>query len=166
MLIRLFAITTCSLLALALPAMAATYNQYPGYSREGRDGRPDNRQHFQQLRRDLDLSREQTRQIRTILGERREQMEPLRERCRSDRTAMREHMRRGDFRGEELRQLAHRQADCRVDRQVLRHSTHERIAGVLTPEQRTRWEQQRQERHDQFPGRGNHRGWGAQRKFE
>ena len=166
MLTRLLAITTCSLLVLALPATAATYNRYPGNSPGGRDGRPDGRQNFQQLRKDLDLTQEQARQIRTIIGERREQMAPLRERCRSEHSAMREYRQRGDLHADQLRQMAYRQADCRIDRLMMRHSTREQIAGVLTPEQRARWEQHRQERHDRFPGQGNHRGWGAQRQFE
>ena len=71
MLTRMLALTTLLLLALALPAVAATYAQSPGYVTPDRDGRQGSRRHLQQLRKDLGLTKEQTRQIRQITSDRR-----------------------------------------------------------------------------------------------
>lgn len=158
MLIRLLALTTLLLLALALPAVAAPYAQSPGYAPSDRDGRQDSRRHLRQLRKDLGLTDEQTRQIRAIISDRRNQLASLRERCHADRTTMHAAFRRGDLGEEELRQTAHRQADCRVDGLLQRRSARERISTLLTPEQHVRWEEKR----ERFPGQGNHRQWGRQ----
>ena len=160
MLTRMLALTTLLLLAMALPAVAASYAQSPGYATPDRDGRQGSRRYLQQLRKDLGLTDEQTRQIRAIVSDRRNQLAPLRERCHADRTAMRAAMRRGDLNEEELRQTAHRQADCRVDGLLQRRSARERISALLTPEQRTRWE----ERRERFSGQGSHR-WGGRQNF-
>ena len=161
MLIRLLVLTALLFLVPGFPAAASSYPKPSGYADEGRDRRQDSRHLLRQLRTDLDLTKAQTRQIREILSDRQTRMESLRECCHTVRAALHEAVRHGELREEELRQMAHRQADCRVDRLLLRRSAHARISALLTPEQRTRWE----ETYSRLPGRGQHRGQGPERDF-
>jgi Spy/CpxP family protein refolding chaperone len=158
MLSRLFTVMTLLLLALALPATAAPYGKRPGWA----DYRQDNhRQHLKQLRAELDLTPEQAQQIHTIISERREQVAPLRARCRTDRTELQQAFRDRAYDKTELQRLAYRQADQRIDLLTMRRATHDRISALLTPEQRNRWEQLR----DRSPGRGGHHGQERQSNF-
>lgn len=94
----------------------------------------------------LDLSDAQRDQIRAILDAERESMRTLREATQQSREATRDALHAEKVNAGEVRRLAHEQADRRVDLQLARQQTREKIDAVLTAEQRQQLQQQREQR--------------------
>jgi len=105
----------------------------------------------------LDLSDQQRDQIRAILEADREQMRTLRDAAQLSREATREALHAETVNGDEVRRLAHEQADRRVDLQLARQQTKGKIDAVLTAEQRQELQQQREQRQQWREERRNDR---------
>jgi Spy/CpxP family protein refolding chaperone len=142
---RRFTMMILLLLAMTCPAIATPYRQQPDVAPDPAADRQYNRRHhLQHLSKELHLTPEQSRQIRTIISESRVQTAPLRERNRNDRAERHQAFRDRDADPAELRRMAYRQADHRIELRAMRQATRERIIALLTPEQRVRWEQRRE----------------------
>lgn len=96
----------------------------------------------------LDLSDEQREQIRAIIDSEREQMRSLRDAAQQSREATRKALQADSVDEAKVRQLAHEQADKRVDLQLARQQTRAKIDAVLTAEQRQQLQQQREKRQE------------------
>jgi len=114
----------------------------------------------------LDLSDEQRDKIRAILDAEREQMRTMRDAEQQSREATRDALHAETVDEAKVRQLAHEQADKRVDLQLARQQTRDKIDAVLTAEQRQQLQQQRDQRQerreerreDRFAGGPRHGG--------
>jgi len=96
----------------------------------------------------LDLSDEQRAQIQAIFDAEHEQMRTMRDAAQQSREATRDALHAETVNADEVRRLAHEQADKRVDLQLARQQTRDKIDAVLTAEQRQQLQQQREQRQE------------------
>lgn len=110
---------------------------------------------LQQMEVMLDLTPEQTEQIREVMANAQTEGTALREVQRDNKEKMRELRDAETFDEGAARELARQQADNRVSMMAHQHATRQQIDTILTPEQRDKHEQMRELRKQQ---RGQQRG--------
>jgi protein CpxP len=113
------------------------------------EGRHGDMQHgFHQKLKELNLTSEQQAQVKDILEKQKPQREAHWKAMRESRQALREATRSDAYDSAKVREIATKQAALHADMTVLRAETRHRIYGLLTPEQKQKWDAKRDRRHD------------------
>jgi protein CpxP len=104
------------------------------------------RQAANRLLRQLDLTEEQKGQIRSMVLKNRDAVRALRQSLRDKAMAMREAARTQPFDEAQVRAHAQEVASLRAELMVARARLHHEMLGVLTPEQKAKFDELRQQR--------------------
>jgi len=114
----------------------------------GKMGAHGDMQHgFQQKLKELNLTSEQQAQVKDILEKQKPQREAHMKAMQESRQALREATRSDAYDSAKVREIANKQAALHADMTVLRTETMHQIYGLLTPEQKQKWDAKRA-RHD------------------
>lgn len=102
---------------------------------------------FQQKLKELDLTSEQQAQVQDILEKQKPQREAHMKAMQESHKALREATRSDAYDSAKVREIANQQAALHADMTVLRVETMRQVYGLLTPEQKQKWDAKRA-RHD------------------
>lgn len=117
------------------PVSAAPYGDSPRWERGERPER-DGTRFLARMTKTLDLSAEQQEQIKAIMEEHRNKVEPLRKNLDENRDKLRQATKADTFDEAAIRTLAAGQAAAKTELMVERARVKSQIHAVLTPEQR------------------------------
>jgi protein CpxP len=108
--------------------------------------------------RGLDLTEEQKTQIKQIRQASREKIKPLREQLKANRQKLQELSANGNFDEAQVTAIANSQAAVQAQLIVEKERVKSQTFQILTPEQRAKAEQLKQQRKERFKNRKNRRG--------
>lgn len=110
----------------------------------GKMGAHGDMQHgFHQKLKELNLTSEQQAQVKEILEKQKPQREAHLKAMQASRQALREATRSDAYDSAKVREIADKQAALHADMTVLRVETMRQVYGLLTPEQKQKWDARR-----------------------
>lgn len=154
------AIITIAVLALGAIFVAAQKAGGEGHGKRGfGHGRGDGGRGGMMLR-GLDLTDDQKNQVKQIMEASKSKVQPLRESMKASRDKLRLATENGKFDEAQVQTLATEQANISAQLLVERERTKSQIFQILTPEQRTKAAQMKDQMKERFKGdrKGFHRG--------
>ena len=101
----------------------------------------------------LDLTDQQKQQLASARKAEKERMKPYREQLEATRKQIREDVMSGNFNEEKTRALLAQNAQARTELELSHARMHAALYNVLTPEQRTKLNEQRQKRERRWQER-------------
>lgn len=140
------AIVAASLLAAA-PAISGEGGHCDRKHHAGKMGH-DGKDGFQKKLKALNLTDAQQAQVKDIMEKNKPQREAQWKEMRESRKALHEAAHGDKYDAAKVRELAAKEAQIKADMTVQRIETMHRVYSLLTPEQKQKWDAQRERRHD------------------
>ena len=138
------ALVAASLLATA-PVMA---NEHAGCDRHHAGKAGHHGKHgFHEKLKELNLTEAQQAQVKDIMEKQKPQREARWKEMRESHKALREASRGENYDAAKVRELANKQAQLKAEMTVQRIETMHQVYALLTPEQKQKWDAQRERRH-------------------